>query len=176
MIKIINQDYYDTLKELYKKMSDFLKPEIALEVGTGWGNSAHALLSVFPECFLYSVDQENYHGVWKPLEGEFGERIKIRKGRTPGVFMRHIFLPADFIFIDAAHDYESVKADILCVSQLIVPGGVIAFDDYGLTGETEEGLEHGVKRAVDELIPPHWPVIFEKRNIKAFKKVHTDWR
>ncbi len=171
MIKVINQEYYDTLKELYKAVGEFLPAEMGLEIGTGWGNSAHAFLTSFPTAFLYSVDQENYHNVWEPLEKEFGERIKIIKGKSPSVYMKKNFLITDFIYIDAAHDYESVKNDILGTSQLLVTGGVIAFDDYGLTGKTEEGLEHGVKRAVDEFIPSSWPVVFEKRNIKAFKKI-----
>lgn len=50
----------------------------------------------------------------------------------------------DFVFIDAAHDYESVKKDILAWQPLIKSGGILSGHDYG--------EPCGVKQAVDELI------------------------
>lgn len=47
----------------------------------------------------------------------------------------------DFVFIDAAHDYESVKADIESWIHKVKPKGIIAGHDY---------LSPGVKKAVDE--------------------------
>jgi hypothetical protein len=49
----------------------------------------------------------------------------------------------DMIYIDALHDYESVKADIERAKKLIVPGGIIAGHDYC-------DRFPGVMRAVDE--------------------------
>lgn len=74
-----------------------------------------------------------------------GEQLRILKG-TSAQFRN--FLPAgffDLIFIDAAHDYESVKQDIQIAFKAIVPGGIICGHDYH-----SEGI--GVIRAVDELI------------------------
>lgn len=50
----------------------------------------------------------------------------------------------DLAFIDAAHDHESVAADIRALLPLIRPGGVLAGHDYDGRGIP------GVKRAVDE--------------------------
>lgn len=50
----------------------------------------------------------------------------------------------DFVFIDAAHDYENVKADILAWMPKVKPGGYLAGHDY----PTWEG----VTRAVNEII------------------------
>ena len=49
----------------------------------------------------------------------------------------------DFVFIDAAHDYESVKKDINAWYPKIKKGGVIAGHDYFTSPSN-------VKRAVDE--------------------------
>ncbi len=50
----------------------------------------------------------------------------------------------DVIYIDAAHDYESVKKDILAWLPKLKPGGVICGDDY-IAGWP------GVIQAVDEI-------------------------
>ena len=47
----------------------------------------------------------------------------------------------DFVYIDARHDYESVRADIRAWAPKVRRGGVVAGHDYNLDG---------VKRAVDE--------------------------
>lgn len=53
----------------------------------------------------------------------------------------------DFIYIDAAHEYEDVKKDMELWFPKVKKGGVFAGDDYGI-------LNHpGVKQAVDELFP-----------------------
>lgn len=49
----------------------------------------------------------------------------------------------DFVFIDAAHDYDNIKKDILAWLPKIKPGGTIAGHDYTYS--------EGVKRAVDEI-------------------------
>ena len=50
----------------------------------------------------------------------------------------------DFVLIDANHDYEPVKEDILAWLPKVKSGGVMSGDDYPW---------EGVKRAVDELVP-----------------------
>jgi predicted O-methyltransferase YrrM len=49
----------------------------------------------------------------------------------------------DFVFIDAAHDYENVRKDILAWLPKIKPGGTLAGHDYTYS--------ENVKRAVDEI-------------------------
>lgn len=51
----------------------------------------------------------------------------------------------DVVFIDASHDYDSVKQDIIHWLPKVKPGGYLAGHDY---------LWEGVGRAVNELISP----------------------
>lgn len=52
----------------------------------------------------------------------------------------------DFAYIDASHDYEFVKKDIIHWLPKIKNGGILAGHDYG------ENNYPGVKKAVDEVI------------------------
>lgn len=63
----------------------------------------------------------------------------------------------DFVFIDAQHDYDSVRADILAWWPKVKLGGIIAGHDYN-TGPDENGVDYGVGRAVRELLPDHQPI------------------
>ena len=66
----------------------------------------------------------------------------------------------DFVFIDAAHEYESVKADVAAWLPKVKKGGFLGGHDYGMY----EAHRDGVSQAVNELIG--------KDNIKLF---HTTW-
>lgn len=52
----------------------------------------------------------------------------------------------DFAFIDGAHDYASVVADLEKVLAVLADGGLIAFHDY------RGGIDPGVDQVVDELL------------------------
>lgn len=54
--------------------------------------------------------------------------------------------PIDFLWIDGAHDYESVKQDVLDFTPHVRPGGYVVFDDIN------DGSFPGLVRAVDETI------------------------
>jgi cephalosporin hydroxylase len=70
--------------------------------------------------------------------------------RGPSVAMAQ-FVPRetlDFVYIDACHSYECVKADIKAWAPKLKPGGIIAFHDY-------LAMEYGVNRAVHEFALQH---------------------
>lgn len=54
--------------------------------------------------------------------------------------------PFELVFIDGAHDYESVSYDIARALPRLVPGGLLAFHDY------KHPCHDGVEKAINELI------------------------
>jgi predicted O-methyltransferase YrrM len=71
-------------------------------------------------------------------------------------------LDFDFVFIDADHSYEGVKADIEGFLPLVMPGGIIAGDDYsvpdypGVVRAVDEAFGDKVERRVGPNGYPHW--------------------
>lgn len=57
----------------------------------------------------------------------------------------------DFVYLDARHDYESVKEDIALWYPKVKAGGVLAGHDY-MDQEMIGDTMFGVKRAVDEFV------------------------
>jgi hypothetical protein len=82
------------------------------------------------------------------------DRITIHATESTEAARRFADGSVDFVFVDASHDYASVKADVLAWLPKVRPGGLLAGDDYGVFP--------GVDRAVRELLPAHenptWPI------------------
>jgi hypothetical protein len=58
--------------------------------------------------------------------------------------------PLDFVYIDACHSYEAVKADIGLWWPKIRPGGILSGHDY--VTHKSIGFEFGVVQAVDQFV------------------------
>ena len=74
-----------------------------------------------------------------------GENLRVLKGKSTAFAELLAGKEFDLIFIDGAHDYMSVRADIIIAFSAIKAGGIICGHDYHSSG-------HGVIRAVSELI------------------------
>lgn len=72
--------------------------------------------------------------IWRTTSVEAAQRVQ------PG--------SADFVYLDARHDYDSVREDLEAWYPKVRPGGILAGHDY-LDGVFPEGV-FGVKTAVDE--------------------------
>jgi beta-1,4-mannosyl-glycoprotein beta-1,4-N-acetylglucosaminyltransferase len=68
-------------------------------------------------------------------------------------FLRRWNKPLKFAYIDASHDYSSVKRTIEALRPWMVPGGVLCGDDILTANREREDLAGGVERAVRELLP-----------------------
>jgi SAM-dependent methyltransferase len=84
-------------------------------------------------------------------------KTELAKDRRVGIWLPSVkaaktFADAefDFVFIDADHTYEAVKADIIAWKPKVKPGGWLCGHDYGKPYKCG-----GVKRAVEELLPVH---------------------
>lgn len=115
------------------------------EVGVWRGDSSNLILGLPMIEKLYMVDPWSkfkkslspqpvfdyiYEQVKKRVE-PYGERASIIR-RLSVQAASIVPKDLDFVFIDASHDYESVKDDIQAWRDHIRPGGVLTGDDYDL--------------------------------------------
>jgi uncharacterized Rossmann fold enzyme len=128
------------------------REDLSLYMVDSWATSAPDSAYAQSDDFhasLSQTQQERYYGLAKEVVGFAGPRAKIV--RKPSVEAARDIPDAslDFVFIDAAHDYEGCKADIEAWAPKVKRGGLIAGHDY----ENVAFPKFGVKRAVDEKFP-----------------------
>lgn len=119
-----------------------------VEVGVKEGMFSRYISSVY-KGILYSIDLwEDVEDLKKAQANLNGSTATLIQGDSVGV-AKNIFEDnsLDFVYIDAAHDYENVKADYNAWYPKLRVGGVMSGHDYGLNGDCE-----GVKQFIDELI------------------------
>jgi predicted O-methyltransferase YrrM len=90
--------------------------------------------------YIYDVYNQNL------IDSGVRDVIKDIKGNTWEASSRFENGSVDFVFIDADHNYESVKKDILSWLPKMREGGIMSGHDY-------HNNTCGVKQAVDELFP-----------------------
>jgi hypothetical protein len=132
-----------------------------VEVGIAYGSMSMALLAHFPTLNMVGVDpfepysttdhmSKNQNDMDKLCEfttervkSSFPNRFSLM--RLPSIKAADQFANGslDFVFIDACHEYEPVKADIEAWASKVRSGGILCGHDYG-----REWV--GVKAAVDE--------------------------
>jgi hypothetical protein len=98
-----------------------------------------------------NVDQEEHdrrHAETCDRLRGFGDRSSVWRTTSLEAADRIPDQCLDFVYLDARHDYESVKEDLEAWFPKVRPGGVMAGHDY-LDGERPQGV-YGVRSAVDE--------------------------
>jgi hypothetical protein len=130
-------------------LGTFIKPgSVGIEFGSFAGESARILCASGNIKKLYCVDPWDMHpggGVYRrngatatrsEIETEFdritaGLPVVKFKGLSSEFWKKHKGkLQADFVYIDAMHDYEHVRQDICYALDLLKPGGSISGHDY----------------------------------------------
>lgn len=147
-------DYHDIYDEAVNRFGD---GSVFVEIGTYLGCSAAYLgkaikdsgkkiefftIDTFePDSYLPYKPEDSYEQVKKALHDlDLKDFVTPVKGRSLDVAGQ--FDTIDFLFIDGAHDYETVRAELETYLPKMNPGGVIAGHDYA---------DPGVNRAVHEV-------------------------
>lgn len=148
-----------------------------VELGVKCGENARYLLRHVPALELVGVDTwcaEGEYATWNhlaheraaaELQREYADRLTFIKLPTVAA-ARLLQRPVDFVFIDADHSYDAVRADILAWAPKLRVGGMLAGHDIA---------RPSVQRAVAELIPNYalagvdnvWYHILEERKRAA---------
>jgi predicted O-methyltransferase YrrM len=164
--KDLGEEWF-TYPELYKSMVEkFPTKSHFVEVGVWKGMSASFMAveiinsgkQIKFDCvdtweqIDSAIEEALYEGIWETFQTNI-EPVKhiINPVRSISweAASKYKNKSLDFVFIDASHDYESVKKDIEAWLPKVKEGGVIAGHDYDWCD--------GVRKAVDE--------VFEKKNI-----------
>lgn len=135
---------------------------VVVEVGCWMGITTRELATVTPGK-VYAVDtwagseehkelllNKDTDWLFRCFQGNVNGLDNVRPVRRSSVVAASDFyamgICPDMVFIDAAHDYENVKADILAWREVLAEGGLLCGHDF------DQGRD-GVVQAVRELIP-----------------------
>ena len=130
-------------------------------VDTWKGSIEHTSYDVITEEKLYDVFLSNIEpvkNIINPIRMTSIEASKLYEDNS-----------LDFVFIDASHEYEDVKEDILAWLPKVKVGGILAGHDY-------DNFE-GVNRAVDEIFDindldlSEYCYIYKKQNMEKFYNI-----
>jgi predicted O-methyltransferase YrrM len=153
------QERTDELTWLAQQASNF---KSIVEIGSWLGCTARAMADntagivyCVDTCDGRSMEEKNLIG--KPPDWPFQEFYRNTKDTKnivriistsvhAALMLKNLRFKFDMIFIDASHDYESVKHDILAWKPLLQEGGLLCGHDRQWDG---------VKQAIEELCPGH---------------------
>jgi hypothetical protein len=128
---------------------------IGAEVGVCFGFFSDLILKTSKVDLLVSVDSwdndTDYHAAGRLLSkhGYRSALLRTQSLTAASLFQDGFF---DFVYIDAEHDYDHVKADIAAWYPKVKPGGFLSGHDYepGWTNPEGKFFPFGVIEAVDE--------------------------
>ena len=98
---------------------------------------------------------------------KFKKNIHLIKGNSNTVLKKIDMSKIDYVFLDGGHDYETVKNDLNCCSEVIDNNGTILCDDYNLS------YAPGVKKAIDEFVEVknyNFEILHNSRFVRIEKK------
>jgi|26BtaG_2_1085354.scaffolds.fasta_scaffold03081_2 predicted O-methyltransferase YrrM len=155
----------------------FLRNIRCIEIGVGSGSNAMEMLQAMPRALFWFVDSYN---IENPTFQENGRKYseeeregfianikeKLNDGRATLIIedsaiasLRFPDKYFDYIYIDAEHDYDSVRRDIRSWYPKLKVGGLIGGHDVGVGG---------VRHAITEFFGNDW--ISEKEDWYTVKK------
>lgn len=117
-----------------------------------WKGSQNEMVHLNDPAVIHNTLYEEFIENMKPVEGHF------RPVRMTSLEAAECYddKSLDFVFIDAQHDYESVKSDILAWRPKVRIGGILSGHDYGHEIDNEVGRAVRECIAAQRLILPGW--------------------
>jgi hypothetical protein len=88
----------------------------------------------------------------------FGDVVVPVEGLTAQTLPSYTDRSFDFVYVDAGHSYEDVKADAAYAAEMVSKDGFLVFNDYTLI-EPEYYTPHGVVPVVNDLVVNHGWII-----------------
>jgi predicted O-methyltransferase YrrM len=160
-VDLTGEEYHQTISDVYvlKYCASLLLPNpVIVNIGACFGTSAMALLEARPDSFIFSVDISVSYGEIENLKlaGLYSLNRVIRvlaSSQDVGLYWPH---KVDMCYVDGDHSYDGVVQDIRVWRELVKPGGVLLFHDYG-----KDFLPH-VKAAIDAEMIGYVPFIHEE--------------
>lgn len=140
------------LGESTEVIAGYVKPYPVVVVDWFKGNKGTALEEIAEKEDIFPLFKKNMMdvGLWGQIRPFLMDSIE-----AANFFKEDYF---DFIFIDASHDYESVKADIEAWYPKLKSGGIISghdceqreWDEKYIGIDVHDHVHHGVIKAVNE--------------------------
>lgn len=141
---------------------------ICAEIGVAAGGFTRKILDIMKPKKLYAVDvfsnaMKGYENInfgdlshydWyknqfnKEIQSETLQMVRGISWEVLEEFPDDYF---DYVYLDAAHDYDSVKKDVMILEKKVRNGGIIAFNDYILF-DYYMNCVYGTKPVINELV------------------------
>lgn len=143
---------------------------VVAEVGVAFGNFSRKILDNMHPTKFYALDIfTNKKGFWNNnlfeeanlthyewYKNRFSKEVaegivELRKGYSwecLGQFPDNFF---DYVYLDAAHDYESVRKDVEVLKRVVKAGGIIQFNDY-IYCDYISDMFYGIMPVVNKLV------------------------
>lgn len=160
----VSQDRHTLIRELIRPGT------IGAEIGVRRGEFSLEFLKL-PIARIYLIDawsdgvgepvagdehDRNYQQCVKNLAGHApGGRFKIIRGKSVEVANAWSGPLLDWVYLDAAHEYEAVRDDLVAWLPRLQPDAIILGHDWTDTAETAVRLKFGVIKAVTEFLVQH---------------------
>lgn len=138
---------------------------VVAEVGVAEGGFSEKILQVNCPKKLYLIDawgmvnhpnysEGGFHKVQEKFSTDISAgKVEIHRGISWEMLAELADESLDWVYIDASHDYDSVKKDLEAANRKVKKGGLIAGHDYVRWGRF--GHRFGVLEAVNEFILSH---------------------
>ena len=142
------------------------KNAICAEIGVAYGEYSEKILEIMEPHELHLIDLYSWgdffgkdyfaksglnHEQFITKKFANNKNVKIVKGSSYEVLETYPDNYFDYVYLDAAHDYDNVVKDINVLHNKIKDGGILVFNDYTWFSPCEN-YEYGVFRAVNEFL------------------------